>query len=236
MKPTARNAAIVGLVVGIVCLVALRLLYGQSDQRADNNAAVVQSFADQAAEACADPAQRIELAESGFSCSAIESAAENIEADTTLISGPRGDTGPPGPTGPPGADGRDGDPGATGPRGATGPAGKAGEPGLPGPTGPTGPTGSAGDDGSTGPAGPKGDRGEPGPPGPEGDTGPAGEQGPHGEPGPPGDVGPAGPIGPTGVGIAGIACDAATPFTLTVTYTDGTTATYSCGGPPSPVE
>jgi hypothetical protein len=233
MKPTARNTAIVGLVVGIACLVALRLLYGQSEQRADNNAAVVQSFADQAAEACADPAQRIELAESGFSCSAIESAAENIEADTTLIPGPRGATGPEGPTGPPGADGRDGEPGATGPRGATGPAGKAGEPGLPGPTGPIGP---AGDDGSTGLTGPKGDRGEPGAPGPKGDTGPAGEPGPRGEPGPQGDIGPAGPSGPTGVGIAGVACDTATPFTLTVTYTDGTTATYSCGGPTSPLE
>jgi hypothetical protein len=231
MKPTARNAAIVGLVVGIVCLVALRLLYGQSEQRADNNAAVVQSFADQAAEACADSAQRVELAESGFSCSAIEQAADNIEADTTLIPGPRGATGPTGPTGPPGADGRDGAPGATGPRGATGPAGKAGEPGLPGPTGPIGPAGDDGSAGPTGPAGPKGDRGEQGPTGPKGDTGPAGEPGPRGEPGPQGDVGPAGPIGPTGVGVAGISCDTPTPFTLVVTYTDGTTATYSCGGP-----
>jgi hypothetical protein len=230
MKPTARNAAIVGLVVGIVCLVGLRLLYGQSEQRADNNAAVVQSFADQAAAACADPAQRIELAESGFSCSAIESAAENIEADTTLIPGPRGATGPPGPTGPPGADGRDGDPGATGPRGATGPAGKAGEPGLPGPAGP------AGEDGSTGPAGPKGDRGDQGTPGPKGDSGAPGEPGPRGEPGPPGDVGPAGPAGPPGIGVTGIACESTTPFTLTVTYTDGTSATYSCGGPASPPE
>jgi hypothetical protein len=232
MKPTARNAAIIGLVVGIVCLVALRLLYGQSEQRADNNAAVVQSFADQAAEACADPAQRIELAESGFSCSAIEQAADNIEVDTTLIPGPRGATGPTGPAGPPGADGRDGAPGGTGPRGATGPAGKAGEPGLPGPTGPVGP---AGDDGNVGPAGPKGDRGEQGPPGPKGDTGPAGEPGPRGEPGTQGDPGPIGPAGPAGVGIAGLACDTAAPFTLTVTYTDGTTATYSCGGP-GPIE
>jgi hypothetical protein len=232
MTLNTRRTAILGLVAVLVCLVGLRLLYGQSEQRADNNAAVVQSFADQAAEACADPAQRIELAEAGFSCSAIETAADNIEADTTLIPGPRGATGPAGPTGPPGVDGRDGAPGATGPRGVTGPAGKAGEPGLPGPTGPIGP---AGDDGSVGPAGPKGDRGEQGPPGPKGDVGPAGEPGPRGDPGAQGDVGPAGPAGPAGLGIAGIDCDTAAPFTLVVTYSDGTTATYSCGRP-DPVE
>lgn len=144
-------------------------------------------------------------------------------------------------------DGRRGRPGPAGP---TGPAGIAAEP----PTtaeiralveavyqaDPPDP----GEDGSNGAQGPKGD------------TGPAGKDatpdmvatavdrycsargeclGPQGVPGDPGSAGPAGPKGDPGDpgtpgrGIASIACDSATPFTLTVTYSDGTTATYECG-------
>lgn len=86
-------------------------------------------------------------------------------------------------------------------------------------------------------------------PGPRGDTGPAGKDatpemvagavdrycsargecaGPQGSAGPPGPQGDPGAPGSPGRGITAIACDSVTPFTLTVTYSDGTTATYEC--------
>lgn len=218
--------------IAAVLLIVAALLWfvgrsAQEERAADENAAVAQSLADQFVEACADPGQRVELSGSGVSCSAIEQAVERIDDGQVLIPGPRGDQGPPGPPGADGRDGADGEPGATGRRGPSGPAGKAGDAGTPGPTGAPGEPGEAGDPGDPGPVGPAGPRGERGE---KGDTGP---EGPRGEQGPPGAVGPAGPVGPagaTGVGIAGITCDSTTPFTLTVTYTDGTTATVTCGG------
>jgi len=51
--------------------------------------------------------------------------------------------------------------------------------------------------------------------------------------------GPVGPQGEQGLrggdgrGITALACDSTTPLELTVTYTDGTTETYSCGGGPA---
>lgn len=138
-------------------------------------------------------------------------------------------------------DGSDGD------RGRRGPAGPAGadaeppttaeiralvvavynaNPPAPGADGDDGATGPKGDTGAPGPRGETGPRGEPGPQGPTGETGPQGPAGPQGD---------AGAPGAPGRGIASIACDSATPFTLTVTYDDGTTATYECG-PGLPVE
>lgn len=105
---------------------------------------------------------------------------------STVSSGPRGETGPQGPKG---------DTGAQGPRGMRGPQGKQGPQGPQGPkgdTGPQGPKGEQGPKGDTGPAGPqgkpgtqgpKGEKGDQGPAGPKGDRGPQGPQGPKGEPG-----------------------------------------------------
>lgn len=224
------------LVITAVALVVAALLWfaGRTEQegrQADENAAVVQSFADQAAVACADPVQRIELAAQGFSCKSIEDAAKQVESgsDPVLVPGPQGPRGLTGPRGFPGSAGADGEPGA---RGAVGPAGKAGEPGLPGPTGPTGPVGGRGDDGPVGASGEDGQDGTPGERGPQGEKGEPGRDGLDGASGPQGEQGeqgPAGQPGATGRGITAIACDSATPFALTVTYSDGTTETYECG-------
>lgn len=91
--------------------------------------------------------------------------------------------------------------------------------------------------------------------GPGGTTGPKGDPGSPGEPGRgvaaltitdgilfvsytdgtsaevgPLPVGPAGPSGPAGRGITSVTCSTTLPpkFTLTITYTDGTTETVSC--------
>lgn len=235
-RPTPRQwiyLSIVGLAI-----VAVLFYFLTRDAQSDEQAAkaekrqteiVASSALDQVLAECEAPA--LSARERRF-CLRAERAAEAVENDdVTLIPGPKGDTGA---TGPSGADGRDGAPGATGARGATGPAGKAGEPGLPGPTGSVGPSGT---DGSDGQPGPKGDTG---PAGPKGDTG---DRGPTGEPGVPGPEGPAGPAGPqgapgapgaAGVGIIGLTCDSVTPLTLTVTYSDGTSATFTCGGPSTP--
>jgi len=236
-RPAPRQWIYLSIIGLAVVAVLFYFLTRDATEKADNRGAVVVTFAEQAKEACADPVQRADLAESGFSCTALEAAAERVESDdgAVLIPGPRGERGPVGPPGLDGADGRDGQRGATGPRGAVGPAGKAGEPGLPGPTGPVGPggpSGSDGTDGQDGQQGPKGETGDPGPAGPKGDTGDRGPTGDTGEPGPVGPAGPAGPqgeTGPAGRGIESIACDSVTPFTLIVTLTDGTTATYACG-------
>src|SRR5690606_13228105 len=117
---------------------------------------------------------------------------------STVSSGPRGETGPQGPKG---------DTGAQGPRGMRGPQGKQGPQGPQGPKGDTGPAGPKGDTGPAGPQGkpgvkgPKGDRGPAGPqgkPGPQGPKGEKGEKGDQGPAGPKGDRGPQGPQGPKG--------------------------------------
>lgn len=118
---------------------------------------------------------------------------------------------------------------AVGPTGATGATGATGDRGPRGFIGPIGPRGIPGDDGRngddgatvTGPAGSDGAAGAQGERGPEGPAGPAGQQGPAGERGEPGG---------DGRGVTGLACDSATPLTLTVTYSDGTRETYTCGG------
>jgi len=117
-----------------------------------------------------------------------------------LIRGPRGEMGPAGPQGRPGTDGTDGKPGAPGPRGATGGTGAAGV------------AGSPGSDGANG------KDGEPGPPGPKG------------EPGKDGKDGKDGSAGSDGRGIANVSCDSAVPLAFTVTYSDGSTETVTCGG------
>jgi len=121
---------------------------------------------------------------------------------------------PPTTSGPQGIPGLQGD---TGPQGQAGPRGPIGPRGQ---TGPAGPPGSPGIDGKDGAAG------EPGATGAEGPMGPAG---PAGEAGPLGPQGPKGDDGEPGRGIASLSCDSATPFTLTVTYSDGTSETYICG-------
>ncbi|WP_185972905.1 hypothetical protein [Aeromicrobium piscarium] len=65
--------------------------------------------------------------------------------------------------------------------------------------------------------------------GPPGITGPAGPPGASGPAGPPGERGTTGERGTDGRGIAAIACTSLTPIELTITYSDGTTATVSCG-------
>lgn len=106
-----------------------------------------------------------------------------------------------------------------GPRGADGKPGKSGKTGQPGQTGPQG---------SEGPAGP----------GPTQDqvasavtaycdshnscTGPTGPAGPEGSPG------PTGPTGDPGRGITSVDCSGIGALTLTIHYTDGTTATVRC--------
>ena len=225
-------------IVFVVCvgLVVLALVWfagrtAQEEQRADDNGAVAASLSDQFIAACEDPAERAEFARAGISCTAIEQAAERVDdgQSPALIPGPRGETGatgPQGPAGAPGRDGVDGEDGETivgprGPRGFIGP-----ESTVPGPQG------EAGDDGTDGETGQQGAKGEPGARGPQGERGQRGEQGPQGEPGAPGAVGPAGPAGTPGTpgrGISSISCDSATPFTLTITFTDGTAAEVACG-------
>lgn len=243
-RPTPRGWIFVSIAGLAVVAILFYFLTRDANEKADNRGQVVVTFAEQAQEACADPVQRADLAETGFSCAALEAAAERVGSDdqAVLIPGPRGERGPVGPPGLDGFDGRDGKPGPTGPRGATGPAGNAGEPGLPGPTGDVGPGGPAGTDGEDGAPGEPGPAGPVGPKGDTGDRGPAGEPGPRGEVGPPGPAGEPGPAGPQGDpgapgrGVDSIACDSATPFTLTITYSDGTTAVLTCGGPGAPVE
>lgn len=121
----------------------------------------------------------------------------------------------PGRPGADGEDGRDGEPGARGPAGRDGPDGNDGADGesIIGPQGPVGAPGATGSTGSTGSSGP---------------AGPAGAQG------------PAGRDGADGRGIASILCTSLTPIDLTITYSDGTTATVSCGpvdpDPEPPIE
>lgn len=124
----------------------------------------------------------------------------------TLIRGPRGEMGPVGPQGRPGKDGANGKDGSSGPRGATGGTGAAGA------AGDAGAPGAAGKDGAPGPPGPKG---EPGPPGPKGE---------------PGKDGANGTDGKVGRGLSSITCDSALPLTFTVTYSDGSSESVTCGG------
>lgn len=140
----------------------------------------------------------------------------------------------PGPVGPSGLPGLPGQRGERGQAGQAGQAGTDGEDGGPGADGEQGPPGEAGAQGEPG----ESITGPPGPAGPQGEPGPQGEQGrppacapncagPQGPQGPPGDRGPA---GAQGVGIASLLCDSLTPITFTVTYTDGTQQTFTCGG------
>ena len=136
-----------------------------------------------------------------------------------------------GPQGIPGLTGQQGEPGDRGQRGPRGFRGRQGRTGATGRTGAPGRPGRPGAD-STVP-GPQGPPGESivGPQGPQGEVGPQGPP-PACEPNCVGPAGPPGPQGPQGVGIADITCDSTTPISFTVTLTDGSTLTFSCGGPP----
>lgn len=245
-KVSSRSLRIQVAVVFVAIVLALLWYAGrtaQEGQRADDRAAVVQTFADQAAEACSDPVQRVRLAEQGFSCQAIEDAARKVEDGSVpvLVPGPQGERGLTGPRGFPGPAGIDGEPG---PRGAAGPPGKAGEPGLPGPTGPTGPTGEPGARGEAGAPGAAGKDGIDGEDGAPGDRGPAGERGEKGEPGrggidgaagPQGEPGPPGPAGPQGIpGVVDVVTspecsDLAPNMTVSLAYDAATqTLTLAC--------
>ena len=95
--------------------------------------------------------------------------------------------------------------------GPQGPKGDKGDTGSQGPKGDTGDTGAQGPKGDTGSQGPKGDTGDTGSQGPKGDTGDTGAQGPKGD------------TGATGNGIASAVLN--NDYTLTLTFTDGTTYT-----------
>jgi hypothetical protein len=123
-------------------------------------------------------------------------------------------------SGPPGAPGATG---ATGVQGPVGPMGPQGLPGAPGAAGVAGPQGLAGLMGIPGAAGQNGTPGT---------TGPAG---PQGLPGEPGATGATGPAGANGRGIASVACAGNPTDSFTVTYSDGTTQTFTCTIPtPTP--
>jgi hypothetical protein len=197
-RPTPKQWVAGSLVLLVAIAAGLYLLTRNAQHGEAQAERVVQTFADQAASACADPLQRVELAEQGFSCKALEDAAEQVQnddVDPVLVPGPQGERGLPGP------------------RGFSGPAGVDGEPGPRGPEGPQGERGPRGFDGSDSTVpGPEGEDstvpGPAGPAGPKGDTGPRGEQGPRGETGPAGPQGPQGPAGPAGAdgapGSAGV--------------------------------
>jgi hypothetical protein len=113
-------------------------------------------------------------------------------------------------------------PGPRGPRGFQGPVGPPGrdgadgEPGRNGRPGQAGTPGSSGVDGQNGVDGPKGDKGDKGEKGDKGDKGEKGDPGSDGAP---------------GRGIQSFSCDGIGNLSVTVTYTDGTTETVSCGAP-----
>lgn len=148
--------------------------------------------------------------------SQVERLGGNPVVDPDTLTGAQGLTGAAGPSG---------IAGLTGPTGDRGPAGRDGQ-SITGPIGPRGSNGPSGLNGADG-VGSQGAAGEPGPAGPPGERGPAGADGADGT------SGADGARGEAGVGIASLACDSVTPLTLTITYTDGTTATVTCGGPPS---
>jgi hypothetical protein len=230
-RPTPRQWIYLSI-VGLAIVAVLFYLLTRDAQKGEAQAErVVQTFADQAASACADPVQRVELAEQGFSCKALEEAAEQVEnddVDPVLVPGPQGDRGLTGPRGFPGPAGVDGEPG---PRGLVGPQGDRGPRGFDGSDSTIpGPQGEA----STvpGPAGPKGDAGPRGEQGPRGETGPAGPQGDPGPAGPVGADGAPGPAGPAGVVnvVTAPACAALLPgMSVSLTYDAGTqTLTLTC--------
>ena len=124
--------------------------------------------------------------------------------------------------------------GEKGDKGDTGAQGEQGPQGIQGIQGVKGDTGSKGD---TGEQGPKGDKGDAftyadftpaqleALTGPQGETGPQGPQGPKGDTGATGATGATGPTGATGNGIASAVLNA--DYTLTLTFTDGTSYTTS---------
>ena len=122
--------------------------------------------------------------------------------------------GEPGPQGEPGIQGEKGDKGDTG---AQGEKGDQGEQGI---------QGEKGDKGDTGAQGEKGDQGEQGIPGEKGDKGDTGDKGDKGDKG---DQGDQGIQGETGNGIVSVKLTATDGLidTYTVTFTDGTTTTFT---------
>lgn len=98
-------------------------------------------------------------------------------------------------------------------------------PGRPGADGRPGAPGANGRAGPTGPVAPS----IPGKPGAS-ITGPAGQDGADGKPGADGKDGQNGTNGADGRGITSLSCSGIfAPITFTVTYTDGTTAEFTCG-------
>lgn len=127
-----------------------------------------------------------------------------------------------------------GDRGAAGPQG---PQGERGPRGPAGPIGPVGPQGLPGTIGVRGPIGLPGQNGTDGADGTDGVDGSPGKDGVDGEPGPPGVAGKDGQDGADGAkgdpgrGVTNVECTSDRPVTFTITYSDGTTETVTCGGP-----
>ncbi|MBO5111367.1 MAG: InlB B-repeat-containing protein [Clostridia bacterium] len=131
--------------------------------------------------------------------------------------------GDPGPQGEPGIQGEKGDKGDTGAQGEKGDQGEQGIQGEKGDQGEQGIPGEKGDKGDTGAQGEKGDQGEQGIHGEKGDKGDTGEKGEKG------DQGEQGIQGETGNGIVSVKLTATDGLidTYTVTFTDGTTTTFT---------
>lgn len=212
------------IVAAVGAIVALSQFAGRLDaysielERADLERAAIEATNDDQATAILD--QQRALREANKRCRDAAGCTP-VPTPPVVVAGATGSAGPRGFLGEDGEQGLTGPRGPrgfTGPTGEDGPAGKAGEPGLPGTTGTTGPAGERGQQGPKGDAGARGDDGVQGPAGPQG---------------PPGNPGATGSDGAPGRGISSVSCDALTPMTLTVTYSDDTAETYTCTAPPS---
>lgn len=200
------------VVGGVMISAALALTVAQQNTETERDVAVVERDATaQRAENFAESV--LDACGQGLVTGPVCNEAREVESSPTVIRGRAGEQGPQGRLGPQGPRGL---PGLTGP---------------PGPEGDRGPLGPEGPDGRPGVDGEPGDDGEPGASGSDGDTGPTGPAGAEGPAGPPGLTGPP---GPGGRGVSSVECDSSTPFTFTITYSDGSTETFSCGGEPPP--
>lgn len=93
-----------------------------------------------------------------------------------------------------------------------------------------GPAGREGTDGATGDPGTQGEAGPTGPPPSDAQVAEAVANYCASHDQCRGPQGPEGPRGDDGRGISALSCESLTPLELTVTYTDGTSETFTCGG------
>lgn len=182
------TAAVLVALLGLLLYAFVLVRLAQVSHKADQNVALKQAVATQAAQI---DQLRTQLQTLGQTPIVPPPSPESRQGEPVVVTGPAGAQGAQGPPGPAGVQGL---PGAEGPPGSS----VTGPPGSDGPPGATGATGATGAAGATGPAGPQGAQGEPGPQGEVGPAGPAGADGAPGPQGPQGEVGPAGPEGPAG--------------------------------------